>query len=301
MRKLFLVFTMIAAIAIPGCVYAQSNTANEAAYLCTVEETSGGEIIYHLCRDFDGDGTEEMFALVRRDPSESAWEDEEGIMAGRVWYVNGDDAIEVSSVERPYYQEPAPMEFDGGTVLPLHQAFTSGTRTYLWGVLGGKPYELNASGRINGLFRNEYGEIQGIGEAFDSALSKDSALMTGHTFNAYYFFYDQGNIREYGGMAITWADFLRIPGITEAADLIEGEMAQEGAEIDSIVYRANGIVAVNLSAEDSDFINYENIQLRITDQGVEILGESGGDPFAGGTVREAFLEYLAIFPEEFPY
>lgn len=146
-----------------------SGTLTDSAdsYIDAVERASGGEVTYNLYYDFDGNGTNEMFALVRNSSDSHAYEDS-GVMEGRLWYVNADGAIEVMSKYRRYYKDPKLLVFDGNSVLPLHQRFESGTLTYLWGVIGGKSYELNASGRINGLFVNEYGEIEGIGEAFDS-------------------------------------------------------------------------------------------------------------------------------------
>ena len=279
-----------------------SSSASDAnSYIDTVEKTSGGNVIYHLYHDFDGDGTKEMFALVQKDSSDTLWDEESGVMGGRLWYVNADGAIEVMSQPRPYYKDPEILVFDGQSILPLHQVFATGTRTYLWGVLGGKPYELNASGWINGLDVNEYGEIEGIGEDYNATRSKDNYSLAGHTWNTYYFYYDHGNIREYGGKEITWEEFCRIPGIEEVKEKIEKEMIQAGEEIDSIYYRSNGIVVVNFEEDAAYSINYSNMQIRITDNGVQICPTMSESGVAGGTIERAFRDAFAVYPESFPY
>lgn len=279
-----------------------SGTLTDSAdsYIDAVERASGGEVTYNLYYDFDGNGTNEMFALVRNSSDSHAYEDS-GVMEGRLWYVNADGAIEVMSQYRRYYKDPKLLEFDGNSVLPLHQRFESGTLTYLWGVIGGKSYELNASGRINGLFVNEYGEIEGIGEAFDSFWSKENNSYSGHTYNKYYFYYEHGNIREYGGKDITWEDFCRIPGIEAVKNKIEKEKTRQGEEIASIYYRSNGIVVVNFEKEITDGRKYSNMQVRITENSVKISETWDDSGFLNGTVKCELLGELATYPETFPY
>ena len=276
-------------------------TDSADSYIEAVEKASGGDVIYHLYYDFDEDGKNEMFALVQKEPSDSRWDEETGVMGGRLWYVNADGAIEVMSRPKPYYKDPEVLKFDGQSVLPLHQVFATGTRTYLWGVLGGKPYELNASGRISGLSVNEYGEIEGIGEDYNASWSKESDDFSGHTWNTYYFYYDHGNIREYGGVEITWEEFCRIPGIEAVKEKIEKEIFSQGGKIQSIYYRGNGIVAVNIEKEEQYSVNYSNLQMRITKKGVRICAAMSDSDYAAGTVGGALLDELATYPEAFPY
>ena len=280
-----------------------SGTLTDSAdsYIDAVERASGGEVTYNLYYDFDGNGTNEMYALVRKDPSETPAEEQFDSMEGRLWYANADGAIEVMSRPRRYYKNPKLLELDGNSVLALHLRAESGTLTYLWGVIGGKSYELNASGRINGLFVNEYGEIEGIGEAFDSFWSKENNSYSGHTYNKYYFYYEHGNIREYGGEDITWEDFCRIPGIEAVKNKIEKEKTRQGEEIASIYYRSNGIVVVNFEKEITDGRKYSNMQVRITEDGVEIGKTMDDSGFSDGRIAPAFLDELATYPETFPY
>lgn len=294
---------MICGVSIHATAEENNAKSTEAAdsYIDAVEQASGGEVIYDLYYDFDADGTSEMFALVQKDSSDSVWNEESEVMGGRLWYVNADGPIEVMSQPKPYYKNPQLLEFDGQSVLPLNEVFATGTRTYLWGVLGGRPYELNASGQINGLFINGYGEIEGIGEDYNASWSKESNSYAGHTWNNYYFYYDHGNIREYGGKDITWKEFCRIPGIESIKDKIEKEKIQQGGEIESIYYRSNGIVVVNIEEEEENAINYSNLQIRITEQGVEISTTMPGLGYGGGTVKGALLDELATYPKTFPY
>ena len=304
---------MIPIIAISVCFFCgvclhafaeeNSGTLTDSAdsYIDAVEKASGGDVIYNLYYDFDGNGTNEMFALVRKDPSKTPAEEQFDAMEGRLWYVNADGAIEVMSQSRPYYKDPKVLEFDGNSVLPLNQVFATGTRTFLWGVIGGKPYELNASGQINGLSVNEYGEIVGIGEDYNGFRSKESNTYSGHTWNQYYFYYEHGNIREYGGERITWEDFCRIPGIEAVKNKIEKEKITQGEEIDRIYYRSNGIVVVNFEKEITDGRKYSNMQLRITEDGIETGKTMSDSGFSDGTVKSALLEELATYPESFPY
>ena len=276
-------------------------TASAESFIDAVEKASGGDVIYHLYHDFDGDGTSEMFALIQKEPFDSIWNEESDVMGGRLWYVNVDGAIEVMSQPKPYYKDPQVMKFGGQSILPLDQVFATGTRTYLWGVLGGKPYELNASGQINGLSVNKYGKIEGIGSDYNATRSKESQTLAGHTWNKYYFYYDNGNIREYGGKEITWEEFSRIPGIEIIKEKIEKEMIHQGKVIDSIYYRSNGIIALNFEDEGAYSVNYSNMQLRITEDGVEVCTTMSDSGFTGGTIERAFIDALAVYPETFLY
>ena len=148
---------------------------------------------------------------------------------------------------------------------------------------------------------NEDGEIEGIGEAFDSFWSNENNSYSGHTYNKYYFYYEHGNIREYGGKDITWEDFCRIPGIEAVKNKIEEEKIRQGEEIYSIYYRSNGIVVVNFEKEITDGRKYSNMQVRITEDGVEIGKTMGDSGFSDGRIAPAFLDELATYPETFPY
>ena len=102
-------------------------------------------------------------------------------------------------------------------------------------------------------------------------------------------------------MEITWEEFCRIPGIEAVKEKIETEIFSQGGKIQSIYYRENGIVAVNIEKEEQYSVNYSNLQLRITKKGVRICAAMSDSDYAGGTVGGALLDELATYPEKFPY
>ena len=57
-------------------------TASAESFIDAVEKASGGDVIYHLYHDFDGDGTREMFALIQKEPLDSIWNEESDVMGG---------------------------------------------------------------------------------------------------------------------------------------------------------------------------------------------------------------------------
>ncbi len=63
---------------------------------------------------------------------------------------------------------------------------------------------------------------------------------TGHTWNIYYFYWDNG-LKEYGGTQISIDKFLTYEGSNEVVKKI----AEDGYEITSIYKRKNGIMNVN--------------------------------------------------------
>ena len=58
---------------------------------------------------------------------------------------------------------------------------------------------------------------------------------------------------------------------------------------------------MNFKKEIEDGLMYSNMQVRITENGVNICETMNDSGFSGGTISDAYRPELATFPETFPY
>ena len=144
------------------------------------------------------------------------------------------------------------------------------------------PYYTEISGRAGNLHLNEYEEIELITEEQKT-----------------YYFCVEGSFKEYGGMEIKLAELLNIPD----ADMKKyvGMMLQE-CQINTIYYRENGIINMNLSKEyETGEISQFNVTFRYDGERVQIVPTKSGQEYGEGTYLEAFIPSIATYPSEFPY
>ena len=120
--------------------------------------------------------------------------------------------------------------------------------------------------------------------------------------------YWNGDFAEYGGLKISEKDLLTLKNARTYIDQIKSE----GYTIDSIYYRANGIINVNYSIESDAQISYQNLTLVLKDKAVTPLNIYN-DPNVtfktaadlskasyGGTYKACMFVDRAIYPDKLP-
>lgn len=104
---------------------------------------------------------------------------------------------------------------------------------------------------------------------------------TGHTWNIYYFYWDNG-LKEYGGTQISIDKFLTYEGSNEVVKKI----AEDGYEITSIYKRKNGIMNVNCW----DGWSNSNIRMVYDDKNIELLPVTEDFYYEEGIIKPAWFQ-----------
>lgn len=109
---------------------------------------------------------------------------------------------------------------------------------------------------------------------------------TGHTWNVYYFYWDDG-LKEYGGTLITAEEFLQYQGSEE----ILSQIAADGYEVTTIYQRKNGIININCC----DGVSNKNVRTVYRDGYVEASPVTEGYYYEDGIIKPALNMEIATF------
>ena len=282
----------------------------EAAILREREETEaklmkqfhsiGGDGVYAFCcDDYDRNGTLEAFAIVG-EPEPGAVGFYETIH-GDVWYTDGVDVYPVSDHGGETYHFLYMTEFtkvmdlgEAGFYVAELQWGAASSGSEIYGVQNGQAYETIVSGYGGG--------ARAHGNRGDFVITIDPYDAPWHAHRDYFFYYRDGEIHEYGAIMITEQQLLaKAPS---AGSFLDG-IRQEGYEIVSLLYRANGIVHINyqrLGATelDSEFLN---MALLLEDGVVTEMSSMNTEEewlfFEGGHYVTALFPEIAVYPEAF--
>lgn len=273
---------------------------SESKYLEYLQDHVDGDILFSHYGDYDGNGSCEMFALVGKVKTDSIYIEED--FYGKIWYINQDGAREVESTDIEYSMSPYIFTVGGNEFIAFERVYATSDQTYIWGVLDGKPFQPNISGKINGLINvNEYDELEVTHSTYDGCYDKSTGVKTGHSWKKYYLYFNGRTFKEYGGIDITIDDLSRIP---KGKQIIK-EVHKHLYEINSIFYRSNEVININISKEDdynNEMIEYKNITLRYIDKKWKIISPDFFEMDHGdGYYLKALIPSFATYPDKFPY
>ena len=268
---------------------------SEQKYIEYLQDNVDGDILFSYYNDYDGVGYCEMFALMG-DNAEFALIDE-GNLYGKIWFINKDGIDEVESNEIEYWTSPYEFSVDNKIFIAFEKAYVTGSQTFIWGVRDGKPYQPNISGKVHGLKINEYSEREVTHSTYDMIYEKSSGSMIGHTWKKYYFYFDGSTFREYGGINIKVEDLIKIPEVKN----IVNEIYSNSYEIDSIYFRGNNVININIFHDSDEEIRYYNITLRYIDDKWNIVPGEYELYYEEGHYLRAFIPTVATYPDAFSY
>ena len=247
--------------------------------------------------DFDGDGTEEAFAIVGERTEFDEDPDSGGIIDGNVWFVGPDDCMMLTELSgMGFVGEDRVMTLGGRNYIMFDEAYATGALSYVWNVSDGKPVEAEIS-KIGTVIMDPDREDRFciMDSSYDFEYDAETDVVLGHTWKYYYFYYDgeEEEIREYGGADISdvTADYLF--GGPFAKDLL-----LPGDEKKDLFYRGNGLIVLNFERPDGDNITYYHYiydldkECFIDDEGRETDRET-----LGGTYLKALCPDMASSPE----
>ncbi|MFT3952615.1 MAG: hypothetical protein QM689_11840 [Oscillospiraceae bacterium] len=263
------------------------DAAREKLLAAVKKKCPGWEAGQVQCGDFNSDGAYELFVYMKN-PDAGEYD------AAGAYYFAGKGGV--NCLIDALYNAPLDVTVCklGAQQMLLMNVSQGGASSYAYAWLvkpdgGLKKFE----------FDDEFVYYAG-GMEFTSSSTDYDALTdwTGHTWKAYYYYWDGAQFREYGGIEVTREQFLKAGG---AAGYLE-QIKKDGGTLGKIFYRANGIVNINYTVENRN----ENMTLVLADGVVsEKLAEVDEGllkPIGSyqGIYVVAVHPEFATYPDEFP-
>lgn len=290
-----LAVAVVACVAVAVCfltdpkVSANTADAQEAAFRDKLEHVTNEEIHAFFYSDLNHDGQNEAVAIT------SDTVDELGYANAKAWYItDGECDLFCDMGDAAVYPDTVYLYELSNTKM---FCFTSGwggsgslAQAWVFDAGGAKEVE-NVMEGISPLSENEF---MVTSSAYDG--STDG---TGHTWNRYFSRWDGEKLVEYGGLEISEEQLRE----AKNADRILDEIKAYG-EIQSIYYRANDMVFLNLS----DGSLNRNVALTLAGETLSYFdyGESGAGKetalekaAADGIIQESVTSCVA-YPDKFP-
>lgn len=227
-------------------------------------------IINFIYDDFDNNGVYEAVAFC------GEYDEFDGSCFGTLYFVS-QEGVQVIREKDGYWDSGKVYDFDNSKIIAITVYFTTCGLTYYYQVNGYDVVEIEGSGYGAGLYQDEQGRMYMPDSQYDGSVDG-----TGHTWNIYYFYWENG-LKEYGGTEISVDEFMAYSGANEIIKKIE----DDGYEITPIYKRKNGIINVNCC----DGWNNANVRMVYDDVSVELL------PVTEGFYYEAGIIYPALIPE----
>lgn len=262
--KKFLAVMLTVMFVLSGISTAQA--ATRASLRGKLERATDEKIREFYYTDFNGDGKKEAVAVTSKEKEELGYE------RAKVWYLS-DDACDV------FYKSGDDYLYDGtirvyklkGTRMLCYDvgAGGSGYTAYAW--VFDKTGPKAVANAMSGVRQVKGSEFVILDSRYDGA-----ANGTGHTWNQYFARWDGERLVEYGGLKISRAQLKK----AKNAEKILKDVKTYG-KIQSIYYRANGMVFINLC----DGSLNRNVALTLKDGKLSYY-----DYGNGGTGRETALE-----------
>lgn len=243
-------------------------------------ETEHGFSVFHSeYRDFDGNGTYEMFAFVLETELTEQYTEE--WLYGKLVYLN--NTAELKELTMPFYiwdiSAIRVLTLKDRLFLAIDEAFVSETVSRVYAVYEDEP-QCVMSG-FGYFFVQDDSAMVNISD-YDMYVEQNG-FATGHTWKNYYFRYDDEKrcFYEYTAKQITEEDFLAFPGTTS---LLEELKKRYGAETEfEFLYRENGVLHVNIFYQEMGATVQKNCSARLRGSLLEEWEENNGRYRISGT------------------
>lgn len=168
---------------------------------------------------------------------------------GSFWFTDGASAKEIRKCD---WGMKLDREQLGGHII-IKLTTQNGRFSYRYEVVDGDIHELAGSGILGEMTDTGNNVYTAVCHGYDKGPDTVS-----HIWKNYWFYFENGELKEYTGEKITKADFMQYSGGKAVLDNITAE----GGEVTDILYRKNDIVNVNYTITENDvvynkFLNYD--------------------------------------------
>ena len=255
-------------------VMSASSDSEDSLRSLLKKRTGSAKIAGFYYADYDGDGRHEAFAYAKT-------ADYEDCSEGDIWFVNSDGTTKLDS-GKCYWDEFAVVGKAPHKLFVANEYRTSTSKTDMWIVQKGVPRSVNAN--ISDIYAGDSDTpLFCTVDAYDGWTDG-----SGHTWKKYYFYFEGTQLREYGGIYISKAQFLKFKNAKE----ILNKYTPKYSSLVSIIYRSNHVINLNFS-ESGEFgaNHYVSVKYR---NGAVTFWESGE-----GLYRTASHSSIATYPKEF--
>ena len=255
------------------------NVSTEESLKNILSEKVKQPILNFIYNDFDNNGNYEAIAfcgeayLDKEYPELSTYD-------GVLYFITGND-VKVIREEDVYWNMGEVFKFGEISIFCIHEYSATGARSYLYQVDGNEIIEIVGSGKGQYFSQDEMGEIYMTDSQYDSCVDG-----TGHTWNLYYFYWDNG-LHEYGGNQISINSFSKYNGSKE----ILKKISEDGYDITTIYKRQNGIININCF----DGYNFSNVRVILEDNEVKVFPVTEDYFYEGGIIRESLIPEIATY------
>ncbi|MCR5733403.1 MAG: hypothetical protein K6G22_02245 [Lachnospiraceae bacterium] len=256
---------------------------------------TGDEIMLFDQDDFDGDGTDEAFALIG-EPQDD-FEDFSAVV-GEIWFAGADgcEMLHDSNAGMGFASEERKMTIGGVTYVMFDEEYATGRLTDIWYVAEGKPVIADFS-TIGYVYEDpvEENRFRMVDSSYDAVYDIENEIYLGHTWKTYYFFYNSetDEICEYAGTNIDSETAEYLCGFDPVSELVP-----KGDEPLSLFCRGTGDIVLNYSHTEDDMVEYYHYiynfldKWYISDDGEVIDAEP-----QSGIYLEALCPDMANYPE----
>ena len=252
------------------------------------------EIVAYVREDFDGDGSEEAFALIG-----TATDDLGENIYGSVWFVTdeGCEKLYSSVGAMGLSSEPGFLTLGDTKYIYFNDSTVVESYSLVFYVSDGKVHDADFS--IIGAVAASDGEPDRFTithSSYDMYLDAESGFPVGHTYKKYYFFYDpeDGNVYEYAGTNIDAATVEFWCG----RDLVN-ELIPEEDTVTGIFMRGNGLIVINYEhAEDDGNMHYFHyIYSTLKESFIDDMGRETDEEPQLGIYLNSICPQMASYPE----
>lgn len=221
--------------------------------LITDTAEKDGGITYPLFGDFDGDGRNELIAVL------GETDDFFGNQAsGEVWFASGDNAVRIAA--NGNWLEPQTVSSCGRTYIKMENcAYATSSVSYYFLLRDSSVSAYNGIPRGQGVYPyGAFGDFTVVHDAYDLSIEWDKSDKDskphglGHTWKTYWYYVMDDKPHSYSGRKITKEDFLKYDGAKAVLD----EFIKERKTVTEIIKRGNGIITINLKYATMDADDY---------------------------------------------
>ena len=252
------------------------------------------QIVMFDQRDFDGDGTEEAFAIIGEIVEDYG---EKKVASGKVWFVGKDGCKMIKeTLGMGFFDKDRIMNIGNTDYILFDEVYVTALVTDAWYVSDGMPVEaaFSTKGEIV-VDQNEKDRFAIVHDAYDAEYYPVDDMWMGHTWKKYYYFYnsEDGKIYEYGGTDISDETAAYWCGI----DIVD-KYLPKGDQVDSLFCRGNCLVVLNYEHKEGDTIEYYHYIYDFSKESlVDDMGEITGEEPLSGICIEALCPDIASYPE----
>lgn len=261
-----------------------------------IEMTSGGnpwdDVVNPLFGDFDGDGKNELIAEYGSHNS------------NEFWFASGGRAYKLEErALRDYTMSgrsvPCILKSAGNVYFMVQHYYAGtmgGTRGFCdyYLIKNSSVFKIGGETEQNLFPDSDFGDLISNSMAYDLFFDKLVDSIMGQSWKNYWFYFLDGDIRQYYGREITREEFLKYDGAAAVLDKI----AADGKEVTEILKRGNGTVTVNIKDDDDFAIGFSYVTAKYR-QGKLFVVEDDGD----GTYWDKWEEspYMSYEPTDFEH